>query len=248
MILRHILELLVNPFFISIFLLGIGIYLLWVRNYWRFGRLLVTLSLGIMLLISTGWLPKLLTYQLESQYPVITKTDPNVKWIVVLAGGRYEYRGFPPNDLLTSASISRLVEGIRLSKLLPQAKIVLSGGGNDPNESEAQELANLAMLLGISEQKIVLENQSKNTEEQAHRIAPIVKDNAFYLVTSAIHMPRAITLFQQLNLNPIAAPTEFTYSRNNKRLDRDIIPNTYNMKAFTIVMHELLGIAWAHCH
>jgi uncharacterized SAM-binding protein YcdF (DUF218 family) len=242
---RHVMELLVNPFFLCLFFLGLCTYWLWRRahpGFVRVGLLLVFIGL---LVISTGFLPRYMSYQLESQYPVINQVDPTIQWVVVLGGGQNQLEGMPENNLLTSASIKRLIEGVRLLGLLPQAQLVLSGGSYDAKQSEALLLGQLAKWFSIPENKVVLEYKSINTADQAREIVAIVHDHPFYLVTSAVHMPRAMVLFQKQGMHPIAAPTDFTYFWNLDSWEKRLIPNAYNLFYFSIAMHEILGRIWA---
>jgi len=244
-IFRNLIELLVNPFFICLFLLGLCFWFAWRRIYGNFISTCLLSVLLLFLVISTGWLPKCLTELLERQYPVVTKLNPQIKWVVVLSGGQSQVKGMPANSLLHSASIKRLVEGVRLVKSLPQAHLLLSGGGYGGDQPEAMLLAELASWFAIPAQKVVLEKKSINTADQAKEIQNIVKNKPFYLVTSAIHMPRAMALFEQKGMHPIAAPTDFTFFWHDERWGKMFVPNTYNMSYLTIALHELLGRIWA---
>lgn len=137
------------------------------------------------------------------------------------------------------------IEGGRLLHDLPQAKLLLSGGGSDQRFTEAALLKQLSQWASISPQRIVLEAGSSNTEEQARALVALVHQEPFYLVTSAIHMPRSMFLCQQQGLNPIPAPTDFTFFWSDGNQAKLFIPNVYNLYYFTIAAHELLGRAWA---
>lgn len=244
-LIRHIIELIINPFFLALLLLGICTFLAWRRTHEHFVRVGLLLLFIILIVCSTGWLPNALGDRLENQYPVVTAIDPNIKWVVVLGGGQWEAEGMPVNDLLTSASIERVIEGIRLFKELPQSILVLSGGAEKPDEPEAKKLGRLAQLLAVPANKIVLEQNSINTADQAREIKHIVREQPFYLVTSAMHMPRAMALCQAEGLYPIAAPTDFNFLGMDGPFEKMIIPNTYNLAHLSMILHELLGRAWA---
>lgn len=241
---RHLTEFIVNPFFICFFLLALALFFMWQGRRSTFVCRTLLLVFLVLLIISTGWLPRYMTYTLESQYPVVTKIDSKVQWIVVLSGGQSTVTGMPANDLLSSASIKRLVEGVRLLQLLPDAKLVLSGGGSSGEQPEALLLAQLAKWFSISQEQIVLEKESINTADQARELAVLVKDEPFYLVTSAVHMPRSMELCQKQGLHPIAAPTDFTFFWNTENWAKVVIPNPYNITYFSIAMHEVLGRIW----
>ena len=245
-ILKHIIELLVNPFFIGLLLLfGVSLSRYFYKAYARF------LILGVafcLLVMSTGWLPSLLTSTLEKSYAPVIEPNSCVKWVVVLGGGSYPVKDLPVNDLLTSASIKRLIEGIRLIKLLPEAHLLLSGGnGNRPQalaEPEAVLMARLATELNVAPTRIVLEATSLNTADEAQELFKIIGKEPFYLVTSAIHMRRSMALCLKQGLQPLAAPADFTlfWVENGAR---QFIPNSYNIQYFNIAFHELLGLLWA---
>jgi uncharacterized SAM-binding protein YcdF (DUF218 family) len=241
--LRHFLEFLFNPFLISLLLLCV-ILLFWKRITSRHIRVLGTVVLLVLLVLSTGFLPHYLTQRLESRYKVVQTVDPSVKWVVVLSGGQNQSPGMPANDLLSSASIKRLVEGVRLLRQLPNAKLVLSGGGSVGEQPEALLLAELSDWFAIPKDRVVLETNSINTVAQAKELVNIVHKDSFYLVTSAVHMPRSMTLCKQKGLNPIPAPTDFTFYWSTDTWLKMFIPNTYNLCYFSIAFHEILGQIW----
>lgn len=242
---RHVMEFMVNPLFLCLFLLGMITFFLWRGNYPVFMRWAMLFILSVLLLISTGWLPRFMTGKLESRYAVITQADPSVPWIVILSGGQSQVVGMPPNDLLSSASIKRLIEGVRLFRALPQAQLVFAGGKYEEKQAEAVLMAELAHWFSIPKQNIVLELTSINTADQARELVAIVHKQPFYLVTSAIHMPRAMALCRAQGLNPIAAPTDFTFYWTTGSWVKLMVPNAYNLSYFSIALHEVLGRLWA---
>lgn len=241
---KELAEFLLNPFFLCILLL-VFMLVSW-KKLASFRLYLLSFILLITLMaLSTGYLPSYLTAHLESKYPVVVKVNPSVKWVVVLGGGQRAASGMPANQLLTSASLKRLIEGMRLIHELPNARLILSGGVTSKDESEASLMFQTTQLLAISKNNMVLESRSLNTEEQAENIKKIIGTQPFYLVTSAVHMPRSMDLFEKYGLNPIAAPTDYTLFWSTSSWIKTLIPNAYNLSYFTIAFHEILGRAWA---
>ncbi|CEK09926.1 YdcF family protein [Legionella hackeliae] len=247
-IIRHLLEMLLNPYLICLVLLAVFLVILWLRRANRLVCWGLTLVLVLFIIFSTGWLPQTLTRSLEDRYPVITKVDPTIHWVVVLSGGQSEINDKPINAQLNSASIKRLLEGVRLLRQLPKAQLLLSGGGYGFERPEAFRLAELASWFSIPQSKMVLEITSINTADQAKAIKSFVKEEPFYLVTSAIHMRRSMALCLAQGLRPIAAPTDFTYFWNDERLGKIYLPNPYNLFYLSIALHEVLGGWWAILH
>ena len=81
--------------------------------------------------------------------------------------------------------------------------------------------------------------------DQIKAIKQLVQDQPFYLVTSAIHMPRSICLARAYGLQPIPAPTDFTFYWNDELWPIRYLPNAHNLFYLSIVMHEVLGRTWA---
>jgi len=234
---RHVLEALLNPFFLLLLML------LWavIVRPGRFGMLIIFL---FSLLISTGWLAKAWTQFLENKYTPVETIDPNVTWAVVLSGGQTELPDNPFYAQLYSTSIKRLLEGVRLWRMNPQIHLLLSGGGYGFEKAEAQRMRELADWFSIPATQISVEDQSINTADQAKAIKAWVKDQPFYLVTSAVHMPRAMALCEEQGLKPIAAPTDYTLYWNDERWQKLYLPNAQNIVFLTVAWHEILGMVW----
>lgn len=153
-------------------------------------------------------------------------------------------KNLPPQSLLYAASVKRVLEGLRLWRQTPGANLLLSGGGYGQETAEAFRMRKLALLYPIDSSRLQIETGSLNTADQAKAIKTWVGDKPFYLVTSAIHMPRAMALCQAQGLHPIAAPTDFTLYWGDERWQKTFIPNAQNMVFLNIALHELMGLAW----
>jgi uncharacterized SAM-binding protein YcdF (DUF218 family) len=112
---------------------------------------------------------------------------------------------------IRSGMAERVMETVRLSKLYPEAKILYSGGG-----AEAQLGKKVLMRLGIECERIIIEDQSRTTAENA-RLSKIVaapkQSEKWLLVTSAFHMPRAMGAFRALRFPVEADPVDFRSSK-----------------------------------
>lgn len=236
---REIPEIVLNPFIISLILLGICSFFLIRQRAHRFVRWVVPICFLVLLATSSNWLANLFSVMLEDRYKWVDKPNPSIHWIVVLGGGQSDSdNGAPDNLILNSASITRMVEGVRLFRSLPQATIILSGGGVDKAHSEANHLNQLAQWFDLPNSHIILDEVSMNTEAQANAIKNIVHEQPFYLVTSGIHMPRAMLLCQGIGLHPIPAPTDYA------GFNTGWFPHASNIVFISSSLHELIGMAW----
>lgn len=202
---------LLHPF--SLYLIGVFIaaILLYLKRI-KLAKLLFGFSILCVLISSCNFLPNLLVKSLEDRYPVIQSklADSIPCHILVLGGGHIEDLRLPPNGQLHLTALGRLVEGIRLLRLLPNSKLILSGYSPGGRTTQAEMLQRTAILLGVNKTRISLQVTPKNTYEEAREYykkhGTAIK---LIVVTSASHMPRAIKIFESFGVYPIAAPTNF---------------------------------------
>lgn len=229
-------------------ILALGLVLLWFTRRQREGKILVTIGTALLLLLGNRGISAALLRPLERRYSPLSlaswqrarSTLRNGIFIVVLGGS---YSADPRVDAashLGEAAVARLVGGIELHREAPGSKLILSGGP----PAQADSMAQVALSLGVKEQDIILETKSRNTEEEALYIAPIVGKEPFLLVTSASHMPRAMGLFKKLQMNPIAAPTDFLAKRTSGWSPNDLYPGYYGLYEAERAVYEYLGITW----
>jgi uncharacterized SAM-binding protein YcdF (DUF218 family) len=175
----------------------------------------------ILILIMAIKVPgSLLLRPLETRFPVRQQalTD-QVVGIVMLGGFNLDSHVASALDShvasewsdIRSGMAERVTETVRLSKLYPKAKILYSGGG-----AEAQLGKKVLMRLGIERERIIIEDRSRNTAENA-KLAKIVaapkQSEKWLLVTSAYHMPRAVGAFRAFGFPVEAAPVDFPSSK-----------------------------------
>jgi len=250
-LLKKIISSLFLPLPVCTVLLIIGLIFLWFTGRQRLGRVLVSLGAATLLLFSNASIPNLLLQPLERHTPVLTTleqvatlTQPPVKWIVVLGAGDIYSPTLPPTTQLHDASLARIVEAVRLHRELPESKMVLSEGTTFENVPVAEVMGRAMRALGVEEKDIVLETQSRDTEESAQFVQAIVGKDRFILVTSASHMRRSQALFRKLGMDPIAAPTDYESSSQGLRLS-DFYPSVGELHKADLALHEYLGLAWA---
>ena len=136
-----------------------------------------------------------------------------------------------------------------LAKRYPEAKIVFTGGTTtlnlfDAEPTEAIEANKLLVELGVDPGRIILEDRSHNTVENARFSAAIVhpeRSQPWLIVTSAFHMPRAMGVFRNAGFDAIAYPVAY---RTPWQWDFD---PARNLRIFEIAMREWIGLLvyWA---
>ncbi|MBU0513820.1 MAG: YdcF family protein [Proteobacteria bacterium] len=237
-----------NPFvYIGVTLLG-GWLLGRFSRFKKTGRGLVVTGLILAYVVFFGPWGQLAVSGLEGPYRplVIGPSHRGVRWIVVLSGGLYaDPRGPGPWGRLRETSLRRTLEGARLARALPGAKLVLTGGVIRGKLTEAELMARVALRLGIDRQRIVKDQKPWDTAGQARTIAALVKADPVILVTSANHLPRATALFRRAGVKVIAAPTDYRVGRARVSIWSFIIPQPAAVVLWRIALHEYLGLVWA---
>jgi len=178
---------------------------------------------------------------------------------VVLTGGMIKslYKPTPVRPVL-SHEADRAGQALWLYKTGRVQKIIISGGGptsrqgnlsfHTPNEvDEGQMIRVFLETGGVPATNIVLENESKNTYENAQFSSRVLRQqfrmDTCVLVTSALHMRRAEACFQKQGLSVIP----WSAAQLSER--RAIAPGAYllpNEKAFHdahTLIREMVGYA-----
>lgn len=237
------LKKLVGRFF---FPLSLVIALLLLGIFFKKKRSKVTLAgIAILYLFSFSPFGYLILHPLESQYVSISSSNLNkeVKWIVVLGGGSREDKTLTPEDRLGDATLKRLLEGVRLSRLLPQSRLVLSGGDYHGFSPDALIMQQVALDQGVAREKIILETASWDTTDQSKYLRDRLGQAPFYLVTSAGHMTRAMRMFIRSGTQPIAAPTDFRAVWVPFQIT-DFFPQAGALANTERAFYEYLGLFW----
>ncbi len=177
----------------------------------RLARTIFILTLGLYI-CSTNLFAGYLMGKLERDYtpPLYPAGDV----IVMLGGGAT--RDTPDVSGmggLCSIPSSRLLTAVRLQRKLHVPIIVSGGAAHAASAKEALIARRILIDLGVPEDKIIVEDKSLNTKQNALFCAKIIKERDFsepLLVTSAFHMRRAVLNFKQQGINVIAYPTDYT--------------------------------------
>ncbi len=218
--------------------------------------LAVALALGLILMGGNGRVADGLLRPLETRYAAYLPDRGGERdrgetvavppaFVVVLGGGHVSDPSVPLSSQINEAAVIRLVEGIRLQRLYPGSKLIVSGGTVFDPQPSAQLMADLAAELGVAREEIIPVGRPMDTAEEARCIAPIVGDAPFLLVTCAAHMPRAMALFERAGAHPIPAPTHHLARLRQGPSLACYFPSAYSLAKTEKAIHERVGMAWA---
>jgi uncharacterized SAM-binding protein YcdF (DUF218 family) len=170
---------------------------------------------------------------------------PQVKFVVVLGSWYSPRADLPVTASMNFDGLARLTEGVRLIRLLPQARLVASGGVPllSPAEPSAHGYAQMARALGVDTNSIVVLDKARDTAEEARYLAPVVGREPFLLVTSAEHLRRAVRLMNRAGLQPIPAPATRSPGPDEGLAWRDFVPTASGLHGTEVAVHEYCGLA-----
>jgi uncharacterized SAM-binding protein YcdF (DUF218 family) len=149
-----------------------------------------------------------LAHTLESQYPVRSvEATPAADAIIVLGGALIPAN--PPSrpSYALAPAAGRVWHAAQLYKA-GKAKWIVVAAGNQPGfesqQIEADAISDMLKQLGVPSSAIRLDTASRNTRENAANAKLVLQDlgvRRILLVTSAQHMPRAVTTFKKVWAN-----------------------------------------------
>ncbi|MBA4423748.1 MAG: hypothetical protein C0390_11740 [Syntrophus sp. (in: bacteria)] len=209
-----------------------------------------TMGIGILLVLGYGLFTKQALYSLERSYAplVVEKITPKVRdqirHVVVLGSGHVSDPDLPKTAQIGGDSLYRLIEGVRLYRLLPGTKLVISGGVIPDPVTNARVVSDVARQIGIPAQDTIVEERPSDTIEEARLLQGLVGNKPFIMVTSAVHMKRAVRIFQDFGMRPVPAPTDFIIKNSPGGAIESWLPNCGNLWISQRVIYEWLGEIW----
>lgn len=212
---------------------------------------ILSITVISFLIIGNGTLPTLLLKPLESRYNMEFKPEYSQKKnaIVVLGAGAIK---IPGTDIVKPNIIaySRIYEGLQLyqscKKNGHKCTIVFSGGDTfATGKTEASLYKNELLKFNVNESDIVIESESKNTYKNAELTSQYLKEQNFdrvFLVTSGIHMRRAVLYFSHFGIKAIPVISDYIIA------DLSFLPSAYDFVVTDMALHEYIGILRYHIY
>ncbi len=176
--------------------------------------------------LSIGPVKDVLMSPLENAFPVQADVSGDV--IVILGSG------------IENEALIRFMCGHRLWKRL-HVPVILTGSGEKGYEKR------LLMEMGVAEQDIVEEVDSKDTFENGRYTKEIIKKRGFrtpILVTSPYHMKRAVSLFKKQGIQIEPFPCDLaTEEGEEKEFDiLNFLPRASVLEESSKALKEYMGL------
>ena len=216
----------------------------------KFSRVLTLTGVVILTVFSLPIVANWLINSLESKYPAQQVENlPETDAIVLLSGGVS-----PPTAVRIYPQLSVSADRLLVTKRLYDAgkapMILVSGGSLDTNntsESEAKQTKLILQSWGVQIDAIVTEEQSKNTRQNMLETVKLLAGTptkSILLVTSAMHMPRAMAIFNTSDLEVIPVPSNRIIGHSATHIKNRWIPNAISLSGSSKALREHLGLLY----
>jgi len=165
----------------------------------------------------------------------------------VLLGGMAAYdkndRGYFGNNA------DRFIQAANLYHRGIIKKIIISGGTGGLSQNEPAEsffLRKEFLANNVNDSDIIMETRSRNTYENAvfskNIIDSLHLQPPFILITSALHMPRSVSVFKKTGYDFISYPCDYKVMPRKFDPDNYFIPNISLLNEWSFFIKEIVGL------
>jgi uncharacterized SAM-binding protein YcdF (DUF218 family) len=254
--LSKLLPLFLYPLGLACVLLVVALVMSWRRSRWV--PLPVVLALIVLLLGSNSWVANSLVRSLEWQHIPVGKL-PTADAIVLLGGATKS--AFPPRPAVDlSEEGDRVLYAAQLYREGKAPVVIASGGRIDwrgGGLAESSDMADILVNLGVPNSAILQDSKSLNTYQNAVNVRQIMQERGIrrvLLVTSAMHMPRSLRIFQRQGIEAIPAPTDFLITQQEinepssspQATLLNLVPDADQLQNTTRALKEYIGTVVYH--
>ena len=217
----------------------------------KYKRITYTIVFSLFLFFTNPFIANVMINTWESDAIPYAELESKYTYGIVLSGITNPDR--PPFDRVQfNKGADRIVHALDLYRQGIIAKIVITGGSGKlltEGKKESHVLRDFAVQNGIPKEDIIIEDQARNTHENALFAFSLIanSDESIILLTSAFHMPRAKRSFEKAGLSVVPFPTDHYGQEISFTPDQIVIPSLYGLEIWTILAKEWIGLLayWA---
>ncbi len=202
------------PSNLLVILATIGVVLL-IFGAQRIGRGLLLVSVAGLLVFGFSPAANYIYEPLEDRFPPFKADGKPVDGVILLGGAEVAEVGLPRGMPAFNNAGERAMAFGDLARRYPEAKIAFVGGSGSLGGEEGAEARMMRLslpMLGIAPGRVIFEDKSRNTWENATFAKALLKPQPgerWLLVTSAYHMPRAMGCFRAAGFDVTAYPVDY---------------------------------------
>ncbi len=201
---------------------------------------------GILYVFSIEPVANALARALETPTTRTVKVDVTYDAIVLLGGLVDDRATATFGATQYNEDVERLLVTFDWLRAGRAKTVIISSGAYDASRAEVVEARVLARQLvdwGIAEDRILVEDQARNTHENAVFTAKLAKERGLsrlLVVTSAMHMPRALDCFRAVHVDVDALPVDYR-SFDTGRFSASWLPRAGFLAQSSSVLREVFG-------
>lgn len=224
----------------------VGLCVLGFTRWRRLQRGLLLLLTVLLLAVAVIPWSTLVIEPLEDRFAPPQLPDA-VTGIVVLGGALDPVVSAARDQVSAGGAVERVTALVTLGRRYPQAKLIFSGGSGSLTTQalkEAPVAQRFLDELGFDHSRVVFEDQSRNTRENALLSKQLMEPQpgeTWVLVTSALHMPRSVGTFRAAGWTVVPYPVDYLTTGRPRGLGFDLGGAVSKLDAG---LHEWLGLAY----
>lgn len=247
---RPLVYLLLDPLFYTVLLAGL-IWFFKKRGKHKLFRTAGAFLLFWFFAVTVSPLAVWLTRKTERTYSEFTEfstvnQNHNKPFIMVLGAGYTPDPALNPTNQIGESVSLRLMEAIRIYRRLPGCTLITSGVYSKTDSlSQGLGVARAAVALGVSPADTAVLHHTENTEQEARDFVRRFGKKEVIVVTTALHMPRAIKWFQHFGADPIPAPMGYKIKNDPHEADSGWGFSFSKFKLLKSWIKEKAGILYA---
>jgi uncharacterized SAM-binding protein YcdF (DUF218 family) len=212
----------------------------------RGSQLLVGLAILVLYVFSLESVSNGLWYIVEKNVGSTAKDDQVYDVVVVLGGITNSASSETWGSTDYGGAVERLLRAYDLLRLGRAKRVLISCGITNKDASstiESHVVADQLAEWGIDRSRILIEDRSRNTRENAVESAKIIREQGFasiLLVTSASHMRRASACFRAVGLDFDVLPVDY-HSFDTSKNSTSKMPRAHALDDSTSALREIFG-------
>lgn len=235
----------ISPDTFLVILIVICCILLW-KKYYRLLSYLFYVLTVIIVFLAFFPLGQWLLYPLESRFAPLTTLPPTIDGIIVLSGPEEPLKSLRWQQVEIGEGVERNLAFMHLVRHYPSARHVFTGGSGSMVKQKYKATIVARKLFheqGLDTTKIIFEEQSRNTYENAKlsylKVNPLPHEK-WLLITTSWHMPRSVGVFTKVGWNVIPYAVDHVTCPGN--LIRINFNFSGNLKDFKTAIKEWIGL------
>lgn len=215
----------------------------------KWGKKMLWTGIGLLLFFTNPFLSNLALLAWEPEFKSFDEIESHEIGIVLTGVTNLSKTAY--DRTFFNKGADRITHALQLYRMGKIKKILITGGqGLNPvnPQSEAELLQRFLIMAGLPESDVLIEDQSKNTAQNAQFTKDFLEKNGistdqqFVLITSAFHMYRAKGCFDKVGLKTVTFPADY-YSHDVKYdIPALIYPDADSLTFWNKLIKEWLGI------